>query len=295
MTVVKFSNDINNISLKGLTPKEINIFFAILFKAQNLNSLKVTMPCSELRNLSCGEYHCDRFEKSIENTFRKLMNVNSEFENYQIKSISCVFTDLSFDKANSTLTITINPNICWFPKTKDDPFTFFRLKDLNSVKGVYAKNTFRLLQQFKGSTFFRIYLDKFKHLLGIPASYSISKIDQRVLQPIIKELSRFYKGLKIEKIKKGKSVFRLDFTWSSYIGFKSLKCQNGSTTPIADKKSQNREIRAYKTDFETKKAKLFLKLIKFISNLKEFDNLHQILHKIQTEDELNNFKLEYNL
>lgn len=295
MTVVKFSNDINNISLKGLTAKEINIFFAILFKAQNLNSLKVTMSCSELRNLSCGEYHCDRFAKSIENTFRKLMNVNSEFENYQTQSISCVFTDLSFNKKNSTLTIIINPNICWFPKTKDDPFTFFRLKDLNSVKGVYAKNMFRLLQQFKGSTFFKIYLNKFKHLLGIPASYSISKIDQRVLQPILKELSRFYRGLKIEKIKKGKSVFRLDFTWSSYIGFKGLKCQNRSKTPTKGEKPQNSEIRAFRTEFETKKAKLFLKLIKFISNIKEFDNLHHILHKIQTEDELNNFKLEYNL
>ena len=295
MTVVKFSNDINNISLKGLTPKEINIFFAILFKAQNLNSLKVTMSCSELRNLADGHCHFDRFTKSISNTFRKLMNVNSEFENYQTQSISCVFTDLSFNKKNSTLTIIINPNIRCFPENKDKLYTFFRLKDLNSVNGIYAKNTFRLLQQFKGSTFFKIYLDKFKHLLGIPASYSISKIDQRVLQPIIKELSRFYKGLKIEKIKKGKSVFRLDFTWSSYIGFKGLKRKNEVVTPIAIEKTQNREIRAYKTEFETKKGKLFLKLIKFISNLKEFDKLHQILHKIQTEDELNNFKLEYNL
>ena len=101
--------------------------------------------------------------------------------------------------------------------------------------------------------------------------------------------------MKIEKIKKGKSVFRLDFTWSSYIGFKGLKCQNTVPTPNVMEKPQNREIIAYKTEFEAKKAKLFFKLIKFISNVKEFDKLHQILHKIQTENELNNFKLEYNL
>ena len=295
MAIVKFSNDINNISLKDLTAKEINIFFAILFKAQNLNSLKVTMSCNELRNLSYGEYHCDRFAKSVSNIFRKLMNVNSEFENHQIKSISCIFTDLSFDKKNSSLTIMINPNICCFPKTKDDLFTFFRLKDLNSVKGVYAKNTFRLLQQFKGSTFFKIYLNKFKHLLGIPAGYSISKIDQRILQPILKELSVFYKGLKIEKIKKGKSVYRLDFTWSSYIGFKGLNHRNDVTTPIIVEKSQNGKIRGYKTEFETKKIKLFPRLVKFISDFKEFEKLHKILHTISTEDELTNFKLEYNL
>lgn len=295
MAVVKYSNDMNNISLKGLTAKEINIFFAILFKAQNLNSLKVTMSCNELRNLSDGEYHCDRFTKAVSNTFKKLMNVNSEFENYQTKTISCIFTDLSFDKLNSSLTIMINPNICCFPKTKDDLFTFFKLKDLNSVKGIYAKNTFRLLQQFKGSTFFKICLDKFKHLLGIPIGYSISKIDQRILQPILKELSIFYKDLKIEKIKKGKSVYRLDFKWSSYIDFKSSKCRNDVLIPVIVEKSKNNENRGYKTEFETKKAKLFSKLVKFISNLKEFDKLNQILHKIQTEDELNNFKLEYNL
>lgn len=60
-------------------------------------------------------------------------------------------------------------------------------------------------------------------------------------------------------------------------------------------KAQTREIRGHITEFETKKGKLFPRLVKFISNLKEFDKLHQILHGIQTEDELNNFKLEYNL
>lgn len=295
MAVVKFSNDINNISLKGLTAKEINIFFAILFKARNLNSLKVNISCNELRNLSDGHCHCDRFIKSVNNTFRKLMDVKSEFENYQTKSISCVFTDLVFDKTNSSLTITINPSICCLPQNKDKHFTSFKLKDLNSVKGVYAKNTFRLLQQFKGSTFFRIYFDKFKYLLGIPAGYSPSKIDQRVLQPILKELSIFYKNLKIEKIKKGRSVFRLDFTWSSYIGFKSLRKQNDVSLRPIEKKAQNREIRAYKTEFETKKIKLFPRLVKFISDFKEFEKLHKILHTITTENELNSFKLEYNL
>jgi Trp operon repressor len=65
--------------------------------------------------------------------------------------------------------------------------------------------------------------------------------------------------------------------------------------PVIKKETKNREIRGYITEFEIDKGKLFLKLIKFISNLKEFDKLHQILHTITTKDELNNFKLKYNL
>ena len=266
MAIVKFSNDINNISLKGLTPKEINIFFAILFKANNLNSLEVTMSCNELKTLSDGHQHSDRFIKSVNNTFKKLMNVKSKFEDSQTKSISCVFTDLSFDKKTSSLTITINPNILGLPKNKN--FTFFKLEDLNSLKSAYAKNTFRLLQQFKGSNFFKIHLNKFKYLLGIPEGYSSSKIDQRVLQPIKKELSAFYKNLKIKKIKRGRSIFRLDFIWSYYIDFKGIKNKNHSLTPTTPEKHQNKEIRQAMTDFELKKRKIFPKLLKFISDFK---------------------------
>jgi len=49
------------------------------------------------------------------------------------------------------------------------------------------------------------------------------------------------------------------------------------------------------TDFELKKRKIFPKLLRFISDFKKFETLHKLLESISTENELNNFKLKYNL
>jgi len=295
MAILKIPNNFNNISLKGLTETELNIFFSILFKAHTSSSPIVTLSCNELKTLANGDCHSQRFIASIKSTFQKLMYLTREIETCDKRIVSSIFTDLIFDMENQNITIYLNTNFTCFYKPLKRNFTAFDLKDFISVRGTYAKNIFRLLHQFKSTNFFVINIEKFKKVLGIPQSYSMSKIDQRILSPVLKELSSFFKNLKIKKIRQGKSIKQLNFIWSSYFNFKPSETQNKANTPYFVKTTSDGKSELPKSKFEDNKRKIYPKLVKFISDIKKFENLHKILNSITTEGDLQNFKLKYNI
>ena len=72
---------------------------------------------------------------------------------------------------------------------------------------------FRLLKQYRSTGFFRINVDEFKRLLDIPKSYTMKKIGVKVLGPIEKELVSYFNDFKINKIKSGRSITELEFTF----------------------------------------------------------------------------------
>jgi hypothetical protein len=57
-------------------------------------------------------------------------------------------------------------------------------------------------------------MEDFRVLLNIPETYRMFDIDRRVFFPILEELRPYFKNLKIEKIKQGKSIAKLKFTWT---------------------------------------------------------------------------------
>ncbi|MEJ7276703.1 RepB family plasmid replication initiator protein, partial [Staphylococcus epidermidis] len=96
-------------------------------------------------------------------------------------------------------------------------FTKFELKEMTHLKSTYSKNMFRLLKQYKHTGYFKIQIDDFRERLDIPKSYRMTHINQKVLTPIIKELSMIFNNLHISKIKakKGRKIEWLEFTFDS--------------------------------------------------------------------------------
>ena len=76
---------------------------------------------------------------------------------------------------------------------------------------------FRLLKQYKHTGYFKIQIDDFRERLDIPKSYRMTHINQKVLTPIIKELSMIFNNLHISKIKakKGRKIEWLEFTFDA--------------------------------------------------------------------------------
>ena len=59
-------------------------------------------------------------------------------------------------------------------------------------------------------------IEEFKRLLDMPDTYKSSEIDRAVVKPIIKQLSPYFEGLKVRKIKsnkRGNPVLGYEFTW----------------------------------------------------------------------------------
>jgi plasmid replication initiation protein len=79
------------------------------------------------------------------------------------------------------------------------------LEEFTELRSSYSKTAYRLLKQFRRSGYFIIQIDEFRRLFDVPESYKISHITTNILDKIEDELPKFFKNLKINKIKgKGK-------------------------------------------------------------------------------------------
>ena len=102
-------------------------------------------------------------------------------------------------------------------------WTRYELAEFVNLSGTYTKTIYRYLKQYRQTGRWCIRYDDFKELLGIPESYKAGNIDQRILKPIIKELSAErnlfdmrrtpFQKLSVRKFKKGREIETLEFTF----------------------------------------------------------------------------------
>lgn len=71
-----------------------------------------------------------------------------------------------------------------------------------ALSSSYTKCIYRVLRYLKRNNqpAWIVSLEDFRAFMDLPKSYKIGNIDQRVLKPSIKELSKFFPNLKVEKI-----------------------------------------------------------------------------------------------
>ena len=214
--LVRYNNDINKVPLRNLTEKELNIFFSLIFKAKEEKTRKINMSFTELRNLSNGDTHNSRFIKALDSMDKKLLNLNQsvEIKKGVFKRFN-LFNDFTIDTNENTLTVSIHELFSYMLNDLIGNYTKFELQELISFKSSYSKNVFRLMKQWESIKKLDIKLDEFKRILCIPESYKFSKIDQRVLKPVMEELGPIFNNLKLEKVKKGRSIDKLIFTWGN--------------------------------------------------------------------------------
>lgn len=214
--LVKYNNDINKVPLRNLTEKELNIFFSLIFKAKEEKTRKINMTFTDLRKISNGDINTPRFIKALDSMDKKLLNLNQsvEIKKGVFKRFN-LFNDFTIDTNENTLTVSIHELFSYMLNDLIGNYTKFELQELISFKSSYSKNVFRLMKQWESIKKLDIKLDEFKRILCIPESYKFSKIDQRVLKPVMEELSPIFPNLKVEKIKKGRSIDKLIFTWGN--------------------------------------------------------------------------------
>jgi plasmid replication initiation protein len=296
MPILTYHNDINKISAKTLNEKELNLLFALIYKFRKERQLTLTINFLELKTLSNGDVHSHRFISTIENTYKKILQTKQQLTlpNGDLVLFN-VFNEFIISYERKEITVEINKRFRYLIDNLVGNYTKFDLIEFIHIRSSYSKNMFRLLKQFETTKTFIITMEKFRDFFTIPISYTMSKINDKVLKIIIKDLKPLFKNLKIEKLKKGKFIEKLKFTWASNIQYRTSKCESKVNTHNPSRKIKNSQIRPSLSDFELAKQKLYPKLIKFISDFENFTKLNNLLHQVTTPKELDNFKLKYNL
>lgn len=216
MDLVVIHNDFNNVSLRGLKEKELDLLISLCYKLKDEGIEEIKLPFEELKKLSKYEGKDNqRFVKDLDSVYKKLIELNFKYEDENKIIRFVLFKSYEIDKNEKNVTIAVNEKFKYVLNQLTGNFTKFELNQFVSLNSQYSKNIFRLLKQFSNTGWREFLIDEFRRLLDIPEKYRISEIDKYVLnEKIIKELSESFNNLKVIKLKNGRSVYKIRFEWT---------------------------------------------------------------------------------
>ncbi|MBC2856820.1 replication initiation protein [Cetobacterium sp. 2A] len=147
--VVKYNNQMNEVNLNGYTEKELNMFFTIIFIAREKHTNLLEISFSNLKELSNGDTHSQRFINTLENVNRKLIRMAHEIQIGNDKHIFSLFNVFTTNTQTQILTVRINEIFAYMLNDLIGNFTKFDLLEFVSLKSSYSKNMFKLLKQWE--------------------------------------------------------------------------------------------------------------------------------------------------
>lgn len=214
--IVTYHNDFNKVTLPAFSAQEQNILMGILNQLKDLGTdTLVTLYPKDLKKFVNSEYSNKEFANLIydlENHFFKAdFTIIKEYPDEDIISRERTHLFRKFttniDKKTGNLinlTILVEEEFAYMLNHLVTNFTSFELQEFLALKSKYSKTLYRILKQFKTTGKCVIYSKEWKtfsEVMNIPEKFSMSRIDIKILNPAIIELSPIFKGLHFEKIK----------------------------------------------------------------------------------------------
>ncbi|MGL5624965.1 replication initiation protein, partial [Cetobacterium sp.] len=216
--IVKYHNDMNKVNLASFSTKELDLFFSICFKLKEMGTDEIKISFNDIKFLIGEENNPKRVKFYIDNLNKKLAQLNYQFEiSPNVFERFVLFTNFTSNYNDNSLTIKVNSKFGYLLNNLIGNFTKFDLIEFVNLKSSYSKNMFKFLKQWESIKVKEFKIDEFRELLNIPKGFTISKIDERILKPIMDELPQYFSNLNLQKIKTGRSVTSLKFTWSGKV------------------------------------------------------------------------------
>lgn len=217
--ILKYHNDLNTVSMRKWTVEEMDFFFAIIAKTREKGTETIIFDTDELRKLSrFSDKHKLRWEQTMENVVKKLSELSYVEKTSQKIKVMSLFQFFEIDIEKKQIEIEVTKRFEYVLNKLQANFTIWELAEFTKIRSTYAKTMYRLIKQWRTIGKKEYALEELKQLLTIPKSYAISDIDKVVMSPIKKELTNYFKGFNIKKIKshkKGTPVTGYEFTWQA--------------------------------------------------------------------------------
>ncbi|ELA93806.1 replication initiation protein [Enterococcus faecium] len=217
---VKYQNELNMITLKKFNAKEMDLFFALCARMKDKGLNNIVFSFEELKELS--DYRTTAikaFTNDLDSLYSKMLQLTyrDEYDDDGSFRRFVLFTSFDVSVKKQTVEVSINPKLESILNGLTTEFTKFELSAFTTLRSTYAKTLFRLLMQYRSTGYYVVRIEDFRYFMDIPESYrQIGQIDQKVLQPAIRELQNYFNDLKVKKIKakKGNKIAKLEFTFT---------------------------------------------------------------------------------
>ena len=217
--IVRYNNDLNGLKMRKWTAEEMNFFFAVIAKIRDKGTRLVIFNSDELKELSnFADRHQRRWEDVIDSVVTKVANLKYYERTEKRILIMNLFAYFEADIVNKTIEVEVTSKFEYVVNKLLTNFTQYELEEFTNIRSTYAKTLYRLLKQWRtvGKKEFKI--NEFKEILDTPTSYRPSEIKRLILNPTIKQLSPYFRDLKIKTIKsnkRGNPVLGYEFTWKA--------------------------------------------------------------------------------
>jgi len=215
---VKYQNELNLIPLKNFNAKQMDLFFALCARMKEKGLDDIRFSFDDLKELSDYKMTATKvFVADLEKLYKDMLNLSYRTEDEEAIQYFVLFNGFKIDKKNKFVEVSVNPKLEYVINGLTTEFSKFELSAFTSIRSTYAKTLFRLLMQYRSTGYYVVRIEDFRELMDIPDSYrQMGQIDQKVLQPALRELQNYFNDLQVTKIKakKGNKIAKLEFTFS---------------------------------------------------------------------------------
>ena len=207
--MVNYQNDLNAITMRKWTVKEMDILFAVIAKIRERSTNEITFSFGQLKELTQFKKNITKqeFIDELDKITDKILDLKVKINSPGRTSKYNLFQTFDTFENEEQLVVAVHPKFEYIFNRIGMEFTQFELQEFIGVSSTYSKSLYRLLKQYRTTGWWKVTIEDFKELLDVPKSYKSSHIDQKILNPAIKQLGgsdehALFKNLKVTKNKK---------------------------------------------------------------------------------------------
>lgn len=215
--VVKYHNDLNTVTMRKWTAEEMNFFFSIIAKVRDEGTQEIEFNTDEIQLIAnFDKRNPKRWVDTMTNTADKISQLTYIERTTEKISVMTLFSRFDIFPKERKVIVQVSPNFDYMVNRISANFTSYELHEFTQIRSTYAKSVYRLLKQWRTIGKKEFNINEFKRLLDTPEYYGPSEIDKNILKPVSRELTQYFKKLKIKKVKantRGTPVTGYIFTW----------------------------------------------------------------------------------
>lgn len=201
--VAKYSNEFNAVPLKDFSLVQKKILMTLIWLIKETDGSDITIDYDRFISLAQSKPRSlEEGIRLIRQTFRKILSLSiTEIETETSYEEFMLFTARKVDKKNGEITVRVNPDYFSLIKDFANEYTKFPLQIGNSFNKQYTIDIYKFLRQFADTGFWVVTVENFKRYLAIPDSYGATKIREKIINPALEELKKYYPNLRLEEVK----------------------------------------------------------------------------------------------
>lgn len=213
---LKHHKDFHKVQFQNLTTIQRNLTLVLCYKLMNQESNLLEFDVKEIIEMTGYKplKKGDNIYKHLERTYDVLKNITIKIDKNNGVKKFVLFTVFETFEDTGKVKIKVNSEYRYLLNQVTTPFTLQNLIEYSGLKSNYSQLLYSLLKEWEKKKECIFTIEDFRNDLGIPLTYSIDTINKRVFKQIFKDLPPYFPNLKLEKIKTGKKVTSLKFTWT---------------------------------------------------------------------------------